>query len=92
MKKITIEEFNEVLNSFSTENKEIQIKGVQMVTSGLFSTKFSDIPDYYKKSLIRKVLRCVAKTALTNIEELNNLAYQGAFYEMKNGEQVLFKI
>lgn len=91
MEKTTIEEFNEILNSFNTENKELQIKGVQMVASGLFSPEFSGIPDYCKKSLIRKVLRYVAKTALSNVDELNNLAYQGTFYEMQNGEQVLFK-
>lgn len=91
MKKMTEEEFNKILNSYNTEDEELQIEGILLVTTKLNSSYLSDIPNYYKNSLIRKVLRYVAKTAMSDIDKLNKIAYLGAFYEMKDGEQVLFK-
>lgn len=88
---MTTEEFDSYLNSFSENNVPIIHAAIRMVTSGgIFLDYTSDIDRYRKQSLIRKVLRYVAQTALRGTMEIDGLAFSGAFYEMKNGDTISF--
>lgn len=90
-KKMTTEEFDSYLNSFRENNVPMIHAAIRMVTSGgIFLDYTSDIDRYRKQSLIRKVLRYVAQTALKGTMEIDGLAFSGAFYEMKNGDAVSF--
>ena len=91
MRKITKEEFNSYLNSFSENNVPMIHGAIRVLTSGaIFSDYTSEIDEYHKKSLIRKVLRYVANTALKGTMEIDGLALSCSFHEMKDGEVVSF--
>lgn len=89
--KYTTEQFREMLNSFNENNIVMMNNAVRLVTSnGLWSELCSDISDYHKQSLVRKVLRYVAQTALRGTMEIDGLAQSCAFHEMQNGKPISF--
>lgn len=91
MKKMTKEEFDLYLNSFSKNNVSMIHGAIRVLTSGaIFSDYTSEIDEYHKKSLIRKVLRYVADTALKGTMEIDGLALSCSFHEMKDGKAVSF--
>lgn len=91
MRKMTVEEFDSYLNSFKENNVPMMHGAVRMVTSGaIFLNLTSEISKYRKQSLIRKVLRYVADTALKGTMEIDGLALSCSFHEMKDGDAVSF--
>lgn len=90
MKKMTTEEFDSYLNSFKENNVPMIHSAIRIVTGCLDSDYLSEIDKYRKKSLIRKVLRYVAQTALKGTMEIDSLALSCAFHEMKDGYAVSF--
>lgn len=91
MRKMTTEEFDGYLNSFKENNVPMMHSAVRMVTSGaIFLNLTSEISKYRKQSLIRKVLRYVADTALKGTMEIDGLALSCSFHEMKDGDAVSF--
>ena len=91
MRKITTEEFSKYLNAFSEGQTLLIHAAITLVTNDdLYSDRLSDIPRYMKSSLIRKVLRYVAKTALKGTFEIDGLSVSCAFCEMANGDPVSF--
>ena len=91
MRKITTEEFSKYLNAFSEGQTPLIHAAITLVTNDdLYSDRLSDIPRYMKSSLIRKVLRYVAKTALKGTFEIDCLSVSCAFCEMANGNPVSF--
>lgn len=91
MKKMTTEEFNSYLNSFGENNVPMIHSAIRMVTNGIiFSDYTSEIDNYRKKSLIRKVLRYVAQTALKGTLEIDGLSVSCEFCAMANGDPVSF--
>lgn len=88
---MTTEEFNSYLNSFKENNVPMIHGAIRMVTSGaIFLDYTSEISQYHKQSLIRKVLRYVAQTAIKGTMEIDGLALSCAFHEMKDGNAVSF--
>ena len=88
---MTVEEFDSYLNSFSENNVPMIHGAIRMVTSGaIFLDLTSEISKYRKQSLIRKVLRYVAQTAIKGTMEIDGLAISCSFHEMKDGEAVSF--
>lgn len=86
MKKYTTEQFSEYLNAFNEGNKILQNSSISFLTSGaIWSDLCSDIPDYMKKSLVRKILRHVAKTALQGTFEIDGLSVSQSFCAMNSG-------
>jgi hypothetical protein len=90
MKKMTTEEFDNYLNSFKENNVPLIHGAVRIVTGCLNSDYLSEIDKYRKQSLIRKVLRHVAQTALKGTMEIDGLALSCSFHEMKGGDAVSF--
>lgn len=91
MRKVTTEEFSKYLNAFSEGQTTLIHAAITLVTNDdLYSDRFSDIPRYMKASLVRKVLRYVAKTALKGTFEIDGLSMSCAFCEMANGNPVSF--
>lgn len=91
MRKITEEEFSKYLNAFSEGNTPLIHGAITLVTNDdLYSDRLSDIPRYMKASLIRKVLRYVAQTALKGTFEIDGLSVSCSFCEMSNGDPVSF--
>lgn len=90
--KMTKEEFTELLNSFQSGGSTIlKHMAVRMVTSNsMYNGYLEDIPDYMKKSLMRKVLRFVAETSLKGTFEIDGLSTSCAFYAMEDGYPVSF--
>lgn len=67
------------------------LSAIRLVTSGAIVAYYtSEIDIYRKKSLIRKVLRYVAKTSLKGTFEIDGLSVSCAFCEMANGDPVSF--
>ena len=89
MGKMSVEEFDGYLNSFK-ENNVPMIHGAIRMVADLSSDYLSEIDKYRKKSLIRKVLRYVAQTAIKGTMDIDNLALSCSFHEMKDGEAVSF--
>ena len=89
---MTKEEFTELLNSFQSGGSTIlKHMAVRMVTSNsMYNGYLEDIPDYMKKSLMRKVLRFVAETSLKGTFEIDGLASSCAFCAMEDGYPVSF--
>ena len=89
---MTKEEFTELLNAFQPEGSTIlKHMAVRMVTSNnMYNGYLEDIPDYMKKSLMRKVLRYVAKTAISGTFEIDGLSVSCSFCEMQDGYPVSF--
>ncbi len=91
MKKYTTEEFDRFLDSFRENNVAVMHSAVRLITSnGLWSELCSEICNYRKQSLVRKVLRYVAETALQGTFEIDGLAQSCAFHDMRNGMPVSF--
>jgi len=91
MRKMTKEEFDCYLNSFSENNVPMIHGAIRLVTGGaIFLDYTSEISKYRKQSLIRKVLRYVAQTAIKGTMEIDGLALSCSFHEMKDGEAVSF--
>lgn len=89
--KYTTEQFREMLNAFNENNTVMMNNAVCLVTSrGLWSELCADISDYHKQSLVRKVLRYVAQTALRGTMEIDGLSQSCNFHEMQDGESVSF--
>lgn len=90
--KMTKEEFTELLNAFQPEGSTIlKHMAVRMVTSSsMYNGYLADIPDYMKKSLMRKVLRFVAETTLKGTFEIDGLSTSCAFCAMEDGYPVSF--
>ena len=87
--KITEEEFSKYLNAFAEGNIALIHGAITLVTNdGLYSERLADVPRYMKSSLIRKVLRYVAKTALQGTFEIDGLSVSCSFCEMANGDPV----
>ena len=89
--KMTVEQFKEILNAFYTNDTARMHTGVRLVSQNMLHREYlSDIPEYYKTSLCRKVLRYVAQTALSGTFEIDGLASSCSFCEMENGEPKSF--
>ncbi len=90
--KMTKEQFNDILVAFQTGKNDVLIHmGVRLVAGNdLHLDYLSEIPEYMKTSLCRKVLRYIAQTALKGTMEIDGLASSCSFCEMKNGNAVSF--
>lgn len=90
-RKITLEQFNDMLNSFSENNKPLINMAVYAVSNDRLNDEvYSEISHYLKASLCRKVCRYIAQTALKGTFEIDGLQVSTSFAEMKNGNPVLF--
>lgn len=89
--KMSQEQFNQILVALeSDKNQNLAHMGVRLVANNDLNLDYlSEIPNHYKESLCRKVLRYVAKTALKGTFELDGLAL-GTFCAMKYGKAVSF--
>lgn len=88
---MTKEQFNDILNAFNKNDLVQMHMGVRLVASNdLHMDYLSEIPEYMKTSLCRKVLRYVAQTALRGTMEVDGLAYSARFCAMENGHSVSF--
>ena len=90
--KMSQEQFNDILVAFQTgKNNALIHMGVSLVSGNdLHLDYLSEIPEYMKTSLCRKVLRYVAQTALRGTMEIDGLASSCSFCEMENGHPVSF--
>ena len=89
--KMPKEQFSKILNSFNSGNLAFIHMGVRLVAqNGLNLDYLSEIPDYMKRSLCRKVLRYVAKTALSGTFDIDGLASSCNFCEFENGDSKSF--
>lgn len=86
---MTNQQFDELLLSFTEGNIPLIHKAITVVTSGLIWT-CEDIPNPHKRSLVRKVLRYVAQTALKGTFEIDSLSVSCNFHEMEYGDPVSF--
>lgn len=90
--KMTKEEFNQYLNSFSENKMSFMLASVSLVIEGHLwkSSQYSEIPEYMKKSLGRKVARFLLQTGINGTFEADGLAQSCSFVEMKDGYPVSF--
>lgn len=90
--KMTQEQFNNILVAFQTNKNDALIHmGVRLVAGNdLHLDYLSEIPEYLKTSLCRKVLRYVAQTALNGTFDLDGLASSCGFCEMVDGHSKSF--
>ena len=90
--KMTVDQFNAILVDLeSREDTPRTHMGVRLVSENTLNTDYlSEIPEYMKTSLCRKVLRYVAKTALNGTMEIDGLASSCSFCAMENGHAVSF--
>ena len=90
--KMTVDQFNAILIDLeSGEDTPRTHMGVRMVSENTLDIDYlSEIPEYMKTSLCRKVLRYVAKTALKGTMEIDGLASSCSFCAMENGHAVSF--
>ena len=89
--KYTVEEFDRYLNAFEEGNKTLMNNAVALLTSGaIWSELCENISKFRKQSLVRKVLRHVAKTALRGSFEIDGLSVSQKFCEMQDGYPVSF--
>ena len=88
---MTTQQFEDLLFSFKENNKPLINNAITLVTSGLLWAPMCEcIPNSYKKSLVRKVLRYVAQTALKGTFELDSLSVSCSFHEMVAGDPISF--
>lgn len=88
---MTNQQFDELLLSFTEGNIPLIHNAITLVTSGLlWASMCEDIPNSHKKSLVRKVLRYVAQTALKGTFEIDSLSVSCSFHEMEDGDSVSF--
>lgn len=90
--KMTVDQFNAILVDLeSGEDTPRTHMGVRLVSENTLDIDYlSEIPEYMKTSLCRKVLRYVAKTALKGTMEIDGLASSCSFCAMENGHAVSF--
>lgn len=90
--KMTKEEFSQYLNSFSENKRHLMMTSVNLIIEGLLwkSEYYSEIPDYMKKSLGRKVARFLVQTGIEGTFEADGLAQSCSFAEMEDGNPVSF--
>ena len=89
--KMSLEVFTEILNAFKSGDIPKMHMGVRLVAENILHKKYlEDIPEYYKTSLCRKVLRYVAETALKGTFEIDGLSTSCSFCEMENGDPKSF--
>jgi len=89
--KTTEEDFRRILGSFRNGgSEETRTKGVRITISGEMwtSPRYSEIPDYMKRSLGRKAARYIAATALKSIEKIDALAEEASFHEYYDNGKV----
>lgn len=89
---MTMEQFNDILVAFQTGKNDALIHmGIRLVSeNNLHLDYLSEIPEYMKTSLCRKVLRYVAQIALHGTMEIDGLASSCSFCEMEKGYPVSF--
>ena len=90
--KMTVDQFNTMLIDLeSGKDTPHAHMGVRIVAGNSLDLDYlSEIPNYMKASLCRKVLRYVAKTALKGTMEIDGLASSCSFCAMENGDTVSF--
>lgn len=90
--KMTKEQFNQYLNSFSENKRHLMMASVNLVIEGLLwkSEYYSEIPEFSKNSLGRKVARFLVQTGIEGTFEADGLAQSCSFAEMEDGNPVSF--
>ena len=89
--KMTIEQFDEILVGLNEGNQPKIMVAISMIAEGTLDSDYlSEIPRYMKASLGRKVLRYIAKVALSGTFEIDGLAASVPFCEMRDGNPVSF--
>lgn len=90
--KMTVDQFNAILIDLeSGEDTPYTHMGVRMVSENTLNIDYlSEIPEYMKTSLCRKVLRYVVKTTLKGTMEIDGLASSCSFCAIENGHAVSF--
>ena len=90
--KMTKEEFRQYLNSFSENKMAFMLASVTLVIEGHLwrSSQYSEIPEFMKKSLGRKVARFLVQTGIKGTFEADGLAQSCSFVEMELGHPVSF--
>lgn len=90
--KMTKEEFSQYLNSFSENKRNLMMASVNLVIEGHLwkSEYYSEIPDYMKKSLGRKVARFLVQTGIEGTFEADGLAQSCNFADMEGGYPTSF--
>lgn len=90
--KMTKEQFSQYLNSFSENKRNLMMASVNLVIEGLLwkSEYYSEIPDYMKKSLGRKVARFLVQTGIEGTFEADGLAQSCNFADMEGGYPTSF--
>lgn len=90
--KMTTDQFNDMLIDLEQmKDSPLAHMGVRIVAGNDLDTDYlSEIPNYMKTSLCRKVLRYVVKTALKGTMEIDGLASSCSFCAMEEGHAVSF--
>ena len=88
---MTIEQFNDILVGLNEGNQAKTLQAIGIIAEGTLGSDYlSEIPRYMKASLGRKVLRHIAKVALSGTFEIDGLAASVPFCQMRNGDPVSF--
>lgn len=90
--KMTKEEFRQYLNSFSENKRNLMMASVNLIIEGHLwkSEYYSEIPEFMKKSLSRKVARFLVQIGIEGTFEADGLAQSCGFVEMELGHPVSF--
>lgn len=90
--KMTKEEFNQYLNSFTENKRHLMMASVNLILEGHLwkSEYYSEIPEFMKKSLARKVARFLVQTGIKGTFEADGLAQSCSFAEMELGHPISF--
>lgn len=89
--KMTKEEFSQYLNSFNENNMSLMLASVTLIIEGhLGKEYYSEIPEFMKKSLGRKVARFIAETGVKGTFDADGLAQSCSFVKMDKGYPVSF--
>lgn len=90
-KKMSIEQFNEILIGLEEGNPVKATMAISMIAEGTLDSDYlSEIPMYMKASLGRKVLRHVIKVALSGTFDIDGLAASVPFCQVRDGNPVSF--
>ena len=88
---MTIEQFDEILVGLNEGNAVKTLQAISMIAEGTLGLDYlSEIPMYMKASLGRKVLRHIAKVALSGSFEIDGLAASVPFCQVRDGNPVSF--
>ena len=90
--KMTKEEFRQYLDSFTENKMALMLASVTLIIEGHLwrSPQYSEIPEFMKKSLGRKVARFLLQTGVNGTFEADGLACSCSFVEMELGYPVSF--